>query len=146
MTEYYTIEPEVAGQFGEKTEMDRSVHPPDVTKLHYEFHGWLGDDLLTTVSNFVISEELKNTLSSSDLSGYEIDDVTISKSPQFEELHPDMELPEFYWMQIVGDAGQDDFGISDNNRLIISREALDLLETVSIEQAEVKEFDRENNR
>jgi len=144
MSDYYIIKPEVAGQFGEKTKMDRSVHPPDVTKLHYEFHGWTGDALLTTVSHFIITEKLKNKIMSNDLSGYKIGDVVVTKSTQFEELYPDKELPEFHWLQIVGEAGQDDFGMAENHRLVISQDTLDVLNTTSIEQADVEAFDNEN--
>lgn len=42
------IEPEVAGGLGEETQMDSTVHPPLVKKLHLEFEGWLGDDILET--------------------------------------------------------------------------------------------------
>lgn len=43
---YKLIEPEVAGSLGKETELDSSVFPPHVKKLHYEFDGWLGDDIL----------------------------------------------------------------------------------------------------
>ena len=34
---YFYIQPEVAGGLGKNTVMDRSVHPPIVSRLHYEF-------------------------------------------------------------------------------------------------------------
>jgi len=40
------IEPEVACGLGEKTQMDSSVHPPIVSKLHFVFEDWLGDDII----------------------------------------------------------------------------------------------------
>lgn len=43
---YFYIEPEVAGGLGRNTVMNRAVHPPVVSKLHYHFDGWLGDVLL----------------------------------------------------------------------------------------------------
>ena len=43
---YHIVEPEVAGGVGPHTVMDRRAHPPVVTKLHYEFEVWLGDELL----------------------------------------------------------------------------------------------------
>lgn len=140
MPDYYQLEPEVAGQLGEECEMDRSVHPPDVTKLHYEFHGWQGDDLLTTVANFIVSDPVRESLTSRDLSGYTIDDVTVSKSPEFDELYPDTDLPAFYWLKITGEPGEDDFGIADNNRLVISADALSVLEDATIDQATVTEY------
>ena len=43
---YYHLEPEVAGGIGERTVLDRSGPRLRATSLHYEFDGWLGDDLL----------------------------------------------------------------------------------------------------
>jgi hypothetical protein len=34
---YFYIQPEVAGGLGKNTVMDRSVHPPIVSRLHHEF-------------------------------------------------------------------------------------------------------------
>lgn len=140
MENYYQIEPEVAGQLGAECEMDRSVHPPDVQKLHYEFHGWQGDDLLTAVSNFVVSDRVRKSLTSRELSGYSIDDVIVSTSPEFDELYPDTELPAFYWLKVTGEPGEDDFGIAANNRLVLSADALSILEEASIDQATVTEY------
>ena len=38
---YYVLEPEVAGGLGENSIVDHSVVPFQVTRLHYEFEGWL---------------------------------------------------------------------------------------------------------
>lgn len=40
---YFYLEPEVSGGLGDDAIMDTGVHPPVVTRLHYEFDGWLGD-------------------------------------------------------------------------------------------------------
>ena len=41
---YYILEPEVAGGFGENVVYDPATR--HVEHLHYQFDGWLGDDLL----------------------------------------------------------------------------------------------------
>ncbi|GGJ53754.1 hypothetical protein ALP32_02980 [Pseudomonas avellanae] len=43
---YYHIEPEVAGSLGEQTVIDTESWPPKVSRLEYQFDGWLGDELL----------------------------------------------------------------------------------------------------
>ncbi|MEM6568382.1 MAG: hypothetical protein AAF957_08220 [Planctomycetota bacterium] len=43
---FHTLEPEVAGDLGPRTVADTSTHPPAVSRLHYEFAGWLADSLL----------------------------------------------------------------------------------------------------
>ena len=56
--EYYLIEPEVAGGIGEHSVIDRSSGKMVVRKLHYEFDGWLGDELLESTPCFIVSERL----------------------------------------------------------------------------------------
>ena len=59
---YKYIEPEVAGGLGNETIIDKNYHPPIVKKLHYEFNGWLGDDILESFPCFIVSERLKNEI------------------------------------------------------------------------------------
>ncbi len=91
---YYALEPEVASHLGDHAVVDRSVHPPAVERLHYEFDGWLGDDLLESFPCFMVTKGLRERLAESGLSGYLLDDAEVSASDLFEEIHPDQELPE----------------------------------------------------
>ena len=50
---YYVIEPEVAGGFGENCEIDWSTGKMQVNKLHYQFDGWLGDELLESTPCYI---------------------------------------------------------------------------------------------
>src|SRR3954454_10828086 len=59
---YFALEPEVAGQLGDTTMLDTSVHPPVIQRLEYRFDGWLGDDLLESFPCFVVTERLANEL------------------------------------------------------------------------------------
>src|SRR5215470_10137854 len=103
---YYYLEPEVAGGYGEDTVLDTSVRPERVERLHYEFQGWLGDDLLEAFPVFIISERLKNILQPLHATGYELDHVKVSKEPQFRELYPNAPpLPKFHWLKISGRGG-----------------------------------------
>ena len=55
------------------------------------------------------------------------DNVEISKSQEFEDWHPDRELPRFLWMRIVGKPGRHDFWMTSELILAVSERALDLL-------------------
>jgi hypothetical protein len=164
---YYIVEPEVAGGWGEATVADRSVNPPLVSKLEYEFHGWLGDDLLRTTPCYIVTERLAIALERSGMTGFSFDDVLITRSEEFEEAESfrptPRELPEFRWLKIHGLAGLDDFGIDNtlrqrektailrrrgpaapswtgHYRLVVSERALELLRQFSIRNAVVREF------
>lgn len=140
---YRFIEPEVPGGFGCNTQMDSSTHPPKVNKLHFEFSGWLGDDIIESFPCFLVTESLKNRIELEKLTGIFFDTVMITKSETFMQLYPKVFLPNFYWAKINGNIGIDDFIIGYDNRLIISDKAFKLLKTFKTDNAiyeEIKEF------
>jgi hypothetical protein len=122
--EYHVLEPEVAGGLGPNTLMDRSVHPPIVSQLHYVFDGWLGDELLESFPCYLVTEELADRIRSRQLTGVEFGNVEVSVSPKFREIKGRQDLPAFRWLKPVGVAGKDDFGIGSDSRLVVSDEAL----------------------
>ncbi|WP_455272804.1 hypothetical protein [Rhizobium herbae] len=117
---FYLVEPEVAGQLGHRTSLDRSTHPPGVISLHYEFSDWLGDSVLESFPAFIITNQAARKLSNSNLTGFDLDDVEISVSDEFRELNPDASLPEFLWLKPTGVAGFDDIGTLSNGILVLS--------------------------
>ena len=137
---FLSLEPEVAGGTGEHTVMDVCTRPPTVTRLYYEFDGWLGDDILETFPCYIISERLKNKLATTAFTGFAIADVEVTKSGEFEDLHPGRELPAFYWLKITGRAGVDDFGFSEKSTLIISEQVLSLLGEFQIDNCQVEAY------
>ncbi len=104
--EILLIQPEVAGGLGENTVMDRRVHPPIVSKLHYEFDGWGGDALLTSFPYFIVTEDAKKKLQSVGLTGMRFDKVEVTTSELFQELFPDRQLPHFVWLKVDGKPGE----------------------------------------
>jgi hypothetical protein len=138
---YFYIEPEVAGGLGHNVVMDRSVHPPIVSGLHYEFDGWLGDVLLESFPCFIVTEGAKKDLQSVGLTGLRFDEVEVTTSEFFQERYPNRQLPKFVWLQIVGKPGQDDFGIAKDLRLVISERALEVLRGLGISNALITDFD-----
>jgi hypothetical protein len=130
------LEPEVPGGLGEKTRMDTSVHPPVVQSLHFEFEGWLGDELVESFPCFLVTARVAGVLEGKGLSGFLLADVEVTRSEQFQELYPGRVLPRFRWLQIVGVAGSDDFGLSSDHRLVVSKVALQALESCALCQAD----------
>jgi len=133
----WLVSPEVAGELGENTAIDSSVHPPRVSRLHHRFEGWLGDDLLEVFPCFLVSSELAQALRASGLVGFELDVVELSKSPEFEIMYPDRALPSFLWLKVIGTEG-DDFRLRADCRLEVSQRALELLRRYKLENAAVE--------
>ena len=134
---FYRLEPEVAGGIGPDTVMDRSVVPPRVEQLHYVFDGWLGDGLLETFPCYIVTESLAREIQHLNLTGAQLGNVKITKSSQFEELYPTQSLPKFMWLKIFGTAGKDDFGISQDYRLIVSERALNVLKSFGLSRCRI---------
>ncbi|MEK9184293.1 MAG: hypothetical protein AAB892_01020 [Patescibacteria group bacterium] len=132
---YHYLEPEVAGGLGSHSILDHAGEHLRVTKLHYEFDVWLGDALLTSHPVYIIIRKGQEALTAAAVCGIEFDDVEITKSQLFEDLYPGRELPDFVWMKVQGTAGQDDFGIANNQLLVVSDRALEVLEPLGIGNA-----------
>jgi len=138
---YFYIKPDVAGGIGRGTIMDTSVHPPVVSKLIYQMEGWFGDVIITTFPCFLVVSEVKQALQNIGFSGASFAHVEITKSDDFLELQPNIELPQFVWLKVSGKAGHDDFGIARDLRLVISARVLDMLEAFGIPSATVEPYD-----
>ncbi len=138
---FFYVDPEVAGDFGDETVLDTSLHPPVVSRLHYRFQGWLGDSLLETFPIFIVTEEAKRALEKIRVSGAVFDNVQVTTGDMFQELHPDLKLPPFVWLKPEGTAGQDDFGIASNLRLVISERVLDLFRRLGLAHADIDSFE-----
>ena len=139
MAKYFVIEPEVAGELGVDTVMDSSVHPPRVSVLHYELQGWLGDDLLESFPCYIVTERCKAALEGQVLSGYTFAPVKVTASDTFHELYPSRSLPAFHWLKVDGTAGNDDFGLSRDDRLVVSEEVLNVLKSLNIEHCDIED-------
>jgi len=129
---HYSLEPEVAGELGEHTVLDTSVHPPLVSNLHYQLSDWLGDDILESFPCYIATKSLKVLLEQLGGSGCEFGDVEVTTSEEFEELHAQLIIPDFYWLKVTGAAGIDDFGISKDFQLVVSDQVLSLLKAHAV--------------
>jgi hypothetical protein len=136
MMNFYRIEPEVAGGWGKNTVFTRSPGKPTVVhKLHYEFAGWLGDELLTSTPCFIVTERLADEIKLAGLSGVLFDEVEVSVSDQFTEFYPNQIIPNFLWLKVNGKFGADDFGIAHGFKLVVSERAIEVLKQRGISNA-----------
>ena len=137
---YYTLRPEVAGGLGDGTVMDTTVHPPIVERLHYEFEDWLGDDLVESFPCFLVSEPLALRLAAEDLGAFQLKDVAVTMTPEAEELLADTAFPDFRWLDVSGTAGRDDVATDLTGLLVVSDQALAVLQEFNISNCGVEPF------
>lgn len=134
---FHYVEPEVAGELGPNSIVDASVHPPLVSHLEYRFTDWLGDDIVETFPCFIVTEKLATHLAGTDLTGITLADVEVTLSPEAHELLTE-ELPAWKWLQITGIAFLNDFGVSDDQRLVVSDNALAALRNGSLDNVDLE--------
>ena len=139
---YYVVEPEVAGGLGERTRIDRSTGKMVVTTLHYQFDGWLGDELLESTPCYIVSERMAHAIEQAQLTGVRFDEVEVTTSDQFREFYPNRQLPKFVWLKVEGKPGHNDFGIAQDLRLVTSERAIEVLKQIGISNmASIKPFE-----
>ncbi|MBG6136069.1 hypothetical protein [Longispora fulva] len=117
--------------------MDTTVHPPVVSALEYVISDWLGDDLLECFPCHLASDRLADAIELSGLTGYRIDQVRVTLSPQAEEALEGTPLPAFRWLIAIGVAGVDDFGATAKGEIVVSDDALNLLRSFTIQNCDV---------
>lgn len=120
--------------------MERHTHPPIVSRLHYGFQGWLGDELLTTFPCYIVTERVRQALERLGATGCSFDTVRVTTEYPFDELYPGRQLPPFTWLKITGRAGVDDFGMSADHRLVVSSRVLRCLKEFPVAHCEIEEF------
>ena len=135
----YLLFPEVAGQFGEKTDLDSTLYPPVVYRINYEFDGWLGDDLIESFPCFICSERLTIYLKKSSVTGFGFKECEVTKSELFFDSYPKLELPTFYWF-VVGNDVDADFYLLPNASLVVSENALDVLKKFQISHCKIEDL------
>jgi len=135
---YFTIEPEVAGGLGDRSKIRHVNGRLQVDRLHYEFHGWLGDCLVESTPCFIVTEDAANALLRAAATGIRFEAVEVSRSREFDELQPGCELPAFSRLIVDGQACRDDFGMDAELVLVVSEAALRILRQVGLRHASVQ--------
>jgi hypothetical protein len=111
--------------------LDRSVHPPRVSHLHYVFDGWLSDEVLEGFPCWIVTESLARRIREAGLTGVDFGDVEVSAGDTFLELYPGRTLPAFVRLLPTGIARTDDFGVGSDHRLVALEKALAIIRSTN---------------
>ena len=135
---FFFLEPEVAGGIGPNSELHRDDGKLVVTRLNYEFDGWLGDALLETTPCFIVTHDARKLIESAALTGVSFSDVEVTRSSLFTDLYGEKALPHFWWLIVEGEPEADDFGMASDLRLVASERALSILRQAGLMHAEIE--------
>lgn len=120
--------------------MDNSFFPPLIKTLHYEFDGWLGDDIIESFPCYIVMESLQKGIETENPTGISFANVIVSKSKTFLDLYPGRVLPGFFRAKINGTPFKDDFFLTDKNTVAISERAYFQLKKYNIDQADIEDL------
>lgn len=128
---HFKLIAESCGWFGRKTLYGGELEdrPPQIYRLDYEFKTWPADALLEVNCQYIGTVALAESLKALEpkTTGVVFENVTTCTTLEFRENNPDKELPEYKWFKIVGTAGVHDFGMTQDNCLVVSERVLALM-------------------
>lgn len=127
----YELELEVAGSPGPGTQWGSTRS--EITRLNYEFDGWLGDDLVTSTPVTIATTRVRDAIIAAGLTGVEFADVLVTRSEEFDDvMGTDAVLPEWVWLRPVGTPGEDDAWAGRWNRLTVGERMYTLLQQFNL--------------
>lgn len=155
----YFLEPEVSGGHGEHTingteeDIANEGISGKVKYLHYEFEGWLGDDLLESTPAFIVSSKLETELKNSEFKDYKLEKCLITTSDEFKEMYPNKELPKFSRFIPLGKVEVEGenfknwsghhFCLSPKGELVVTQEVMDFFKRVLIDNCYITTLTQE---
>ena len=120
--------------------MDRSTHPPIVSRLHYELADWLGDCIVQTFPCFLAVRSTGAHLTSAAYTGFHLDTAHVTVTDLYREINCNEDPPELDWLVIHGQSGREDFGLTSDAHLVVSSRALRLMQTDGLAHCAVEHW------
>jgi hypothetical protein len=133
----YVIEPLVAGELGDGTDLDPSTHPPRVSSVEYVLDAPVEEDLIESFPVFLVSEELERRIQEAGLRGISLEDARVVPSPEYIEIYGDAPHKQYRWMKL--DQAEDpDAWLGEDLRLNVTDRMMEMLQSLNISNADVE--------
>jgi hypothetical protein len=105
------------------------------------FDTWLGDDLVRAFPAVLVTTAVKKALVGLHRpTGFEVARARIRSSAFFRKQNPGKRLPPFWALQVRGQAGRDDIGLTASGTLVVSRRVVDVLMDFRIGRAVLAQY------
>jgi hypothetical protein len=127
----YSIDPQVAGELGEGTVLDSSVHPPLVTQVDYVLDGPATDDLIQSFPVYLVSVELAERLQRARLTGFALADAAVRPSLEYLAVYGNVAHRQYRWLRLQGTA-EDDCWLDGSFKLCVSDRMMRILESAKL--------------
>lgn len=138
---FYALYPDIPGELGSRTRYSSDKELREIIRPQCKFLDW-GEDDLVKIGCYLASEKLKQAIEIQKCSGCRFGEVdTVRTGAAALYVNNKMEhFPSWTWLQPVGQAGVEDFGIDEERRLVVSQNVLNILRQFCIKNAEVYEL------
>lgn len=129
---FLTVEPEASGFL---------VAGAPGSRVSCMFDTWLGDDVVRAYPVVLVRTPIKEALMSLDRgSGFEMTRARIRASSFYRRHSPGKRLPVFWAVQVNGQAGRDDMGLTPAGVLVVSGRVLNVLLRFRIGRAVLAQY------
>jgi hypothetical protein len=130
----FVLDPQVAGELGDETDLDTSVHPPIVHKLEYVLDYPGTDDLIQSFPVFLASEQLVKALTVAEIRGITWRESTITPGDFYDE-YPASEPINYKWL-VPGQSGDDCW--TEGGELVVSDRMMAVLRNARIDDCGIE--------
>jgi hypothetical protein len=137
---YFVLRPEVPGRWGDNSVMDTSVHPPNISYFQFVFEDWNGSDFFECLSYYFCTDDILNELKLLNIGGFIEIKCTFEIDEQLAYFEPNIILPNFNCLKIIGVKGLDDMFLTRKFHLAVSKRVLDILESKVMYDCEIYEL------
>ena len=96
--------------------------------------------MLTSFLCYIVTWNVRRLIEEVQPIGCSFGEVEISLTDDFQEHLGERNLPLFYWLKITGEAGRDDFGMSQDHLLVVSDRILQQMRKATLNDCEVSPF------
>lgn len=119
----FVVDPQVAGQLGEGTEMDTSAHPPVVHRVEYVLDHPGTDDLIQSFPVFLASDSLREDLAAAHVRGITWREAVVSRGDFYGD-YPVADPIPYSWL-VPGQRGDDCW--VEGGSLVVSDRMMEVL-------------------
>jgi hypothetical protein len=135
----FSLEPLVAGELGEGTQLDASTHPPKVAAVEYLLDAPTDDDLIESFPVFLVSDWLAERLVSARLEGFVLDDARVVPSREYKEVYGSAPHKSYRWLRLVPSVTADSW-LDQDYQLCVSDRMMDVLREGVLDGSDVTQL------
>src|SRR5215211_250252 len=128
----YVLEPLVAGELGDETDLDTRTHPPLVHSVEFVLDLPTDEDLIESFPVFLVSEELASALTAAGFRGFQLSDAQVRPSHEYLANHGEVPHKRYRWLRLMPSRPSDCWldaqyrlCVSDQMYFVIARHRID---------------------